>query len=292
MHSVDHPPELPAQDLAHTDRPPPRAPAPRLGLLGTAAVLLSLASPAHSTPVPEGVELSTDPGALGFDETPDIGLESLGLDGHGTFNFPPWSTQVTSFEHEDKSSSLEQGSTAEENGNMSHGSENSQPARACATRFDESADLTTFKSIKALPADHHSLTHRGGCTKENCSACEAAKMTQNPITKDSGYDRGEDTRLHMDSVGPSRQGATADGATATYFTLAVHPKTQRIWKKLFKKLSPENTVALVKEIERALEAAGQQLTGFRTDQGPEMSGKSIDAACSGMLNIKNKLPIP
>ena len=277
VHSDDHPPELPAQDLAHTDRPPPRAPAPRLGLLGTAAVLLSLASPAHSAPVPEGVELRTDPDALGFDETPDIGLESLGLDWHGTFNFPPWSTQGTSFEHEDKSSSLEQGSTAEENGNMSHGSENSQPARACATRFDESADLTTFKSIKALPADHHSLTHRGGCTKENCSACEAAKMTQNPITKDSGFDRGEDARLHMDSVGPSRQGATADGATAKYFTLAVHPKTQRIWKKLFKKLSPENTVALMKEIERTLEAAGQQLTGFRTDQGPEMSGKSIDA---------------
>ena len=102
-------------------------------------------------------------------------------------------------------------------------------------------------------------------------------MTQQAITKNSGYDRGVDQRVHLDSVGPSRQGAAADGTTATHFTLAAHPKTRRLWRKLFKKTSPENTVALLKEIERALEASGETLAGVRIDQGPEMTGKAIDA---------------
>ena len=130
---------------------------------------------------------------------------------------------------------------------------------ACATKNDESDDLTRYQSVPRLPPDDHHMTHKGGsgsCPAGNCPSCEAAKMTQEPVPSKSGYDRGQDLRVHLDSVGPSRAGATADGQTATHFTLAVHPKTKKLWSKLFKKVSPDTTEALVRRIERELKKDG------------------------------------
>ena len=151
---------------------------------------------------------------------------------------------------------------------------------ACATAGDESVDLLKHHSVASLPISHHTMTHKGGssaCASGNCTACEAAKMTQQKITSTSGYDRAEDKRLHLDSVGPSRQGATANGTTATHFTLALYPKTKKLWIKLFKKLNPDNTAALVTAIERQLKAEDAALDGLRADGGPEFSGKKLDA---------------
>ena len=285
--------------------------APRVGWLGKLALLGTLLSPAQSAPALEGVNVpvaSTDAvipeRELICDTVPTLGPVEGALNTTAWLECPQW--KYGSLDHKDPFGEIQGSDDLHLLSPVNGIARNSSPyvdaletfdaspslneleadpaaplvTLQCATKHEESDDVTKFSSVKRLPKDIHAMTHRGGCSGGpggHCAACEAAKLTQNPLPSKSGYDREQDQRIHLDTVGPSRPGAAADGATATHFTLGVVPSLKRMWVKMFKKKpDPQNTISLLKKIEKALAKQDESASGVRADGGPEMKGHKLD----------------